>query len=73
MTSTLIAHYSTGTYPAWVSLAGDYENINVSTAPAFTGTSDNYYFGIESIIYGESIKQYGTITIYQCTVAQCSS
>ena len=63
VSSTLMTHFNGETLPAWVSLAGDNENVNV-VAPAYTGTSDNYYFGVRSTVLGESVDEYGTITVY---------
>ena len=71
VSSTLIAYPTTGTYPSWISLNSDYENINVN-APAYGG-SNVYYFGVRSVIYGEIINKYSTITIYKCLVLNCKS
>ena len=71
VSSTLIAHPTTGTYPSWISLNSDYENINV-VAPAYSG-SNVYYFGVRSVIYGENIDKYATITVYKCLVSNCQS
>lgn len=68
ITSSLISHYNGQTLPSWISLAGDNENINY-VAPAYTGSSDVYYFGVRSVILGENVDEYGTITVYRCTVA----
>lgn len=64
ISSTLIGHYTTGTYPTWISLNPDYVHINF-VSPAFTGVSDVYYFGVRSTILGENIQEYGTITVYR--------
>ena len=71
VSSTLIAHPTTGTYPSWISLNSDYENINV-VAPAYGG-SNVYYFGVKSVIYGEIIDKFVTINIYKCLVLNCLS
>ena len=71
ISSTLITHTATGTYPSWISLNSDYENINVN-APAYGG-SNVYYFGVRSVIYGENIDKFATITIYKCLVLNCQS
>ena len=71
VSSTLIAHPTTGTYPAWISLNSDYEHINV-ISPSY-GASNVYYFGVRSIIFGENIDKYATITVYQCLVSNWAS
>ena len=71
ISSTLIPHPATGTYPSWVSLNTDYENINV-IAPSYGG-SNLYYFGVRSVIFGENIDKLATITVYQCLVPYWAS
>jgi hypothetical protein len=72
ISSSLISHYNGQTLPAWISLTGDNENINY-VAPAYTGSSDIYYFGVRSVILAENVDEYATITVYQCTVANWQS
>ena len=71
VSSTLIASPVTGSYPSWISLNSDYENINVN-APSFSA-SNVYYFGVQSVIFGENINKYATITIYQWLVSNWAS
>lgn len=65
--SSLIAYPATGTYPSWVSLNADYMHIDV-VAPAY-GSTNTYYFGVRSVIFGQNIDKYGTINVYKCLVA----
>lgn len=66
ITSTIIAHPDTGTFPAWVALNADYQHIDV-TAPAFTGSND-YFFAVRSVILGENVDKLVQITVYNCLV-----
>ena len=66
ITSSLIAHPTTGTYPLWVTLNADYQHIDV-VAPVYGG-SNTYYFGIRSVIFSQNIDTYGIIEIYKCLV-----
>ena len=45
ITSLLIAHPLTGTYPSWKTLNADFEDINV-IAPSYGGLNI-YYFGVD--------------------------
>lgn len=69
ISSSIIAHPSTGTFPTWVSVNADNLNLNVVT-PAGANT---YYFGVRSVILGENVDEYVTLNVYQCGVTNCQS
>ena len=62
VTSSIIAHPDTGTFPAWISLNSDNEHIDV-TAPAF-GVSNDYYFVLRIVVDGLISNKYVTLTIF---------
>lgn len=62
----MIPYPTASSYPSWISINPDYEHIDVS-APSY-GTSNVYYFGVRSVIFGENVDKYATITVYQCLV-----
>ena len=66
ITSSIIAHPSTGTFPAWVAVHTDNENLDVTTPSIDLGTT--YYFSTRSVILSENVDQEVTLIIYSCQV-----
>jgi hypothetical protein len=60
---SIVAHPSTGTFPAWVSINPDYEHLNV-VVPSY-GLTNDYYFAVRSIILGENVDKLVTLTVYE--------
>ena len=69
ISSSIVAHPDTGTFPAWVSLNVDNNHLDVN-APSF-GASNDYYFVFQSVILGENVKKYVTMSIFEWAVANC--
>jgi hypothetical protein len=67
ITHSIIAHPSTGTYPAWVGLNADYEHLDV-ISPAYSIPFD-YYLAVRSVILGENVDKLVTVNVYECAVA----